>query len=172
MQKLIARVSGLAGGLLLLAALGSGCASVQSSSHVQANIKKYCSVWDEIVNHGKLELFNDTNFTTNVVMHMSPDNLVGIGPARDYYANFIKGFSNIEFTIIDCFGQGDKLVKHWRFQGKHTGDFFGVPATGKSVNIQGVTLVRMVNGKIAEEQDFFDNLEFNTQLGLPPPPTK
>lgn len=172
MPNLLHCVSSLASGLVLVAALGSGCASVRSGSHVQANIKKYCSVWDEIVNHGKLELFNDTHFTPQVVLHMSPEDLVGIAPARDYYANFLKGFSSIEFTIIDCFGQGDKLVKHWRFIGKHTGDFFGTPATGKSVNIQGVTLVRMDRGRIAEEQDFFDNLEFNTQLGLAPPPAK
>ena len=66
------------------------------------------------------------------------------------------------------FGQGDKLVKHWNFKGTHTGNFFGIPATGKTVNLDGVTLVSMSNGKIAEERDFFDNMEFMTQLGLMP----
>jgi len=150
----------------------SGCACPRQEHHVQSNIQKYCSVWDQIVNEGKLDLFNDTNFTPDVVMHMSPEDLVGIQPARDYYANFIKGFSNIEFTIVDCFGQGDKIVKHWRFKGKHTGDFFGVPATGKTVDIEGTTLVRMSGGRIAEEQDFYDSLVFNTQLGLMSAPTQ
>jgi hypothetical protein len=36
------------------------------------------------------------------------------------------------------------------------------------VNIDGVTLVRKDSGKIAEERDFFDNLEFMQQLGLIP----
>jgi ketosteroid isomerase-like protein len=57
-------------------------------------------------------------------------------------------------------------VKHWRFQGKHTGDFFGIPATGKNLNIEGVTLVKMKNGKILQEQDFMDNSIFLAQLGL------
>ena len=35
-------------------------------------------------------------------------------------------------------------------------------------DLDGVTLVRMENGKIAEERDFFDNLEFSQQLGLIP----
>ena len=60
------------------------------------------------------------------------------------------------------------LVEHWNSKGTHTGNFFGIPATGKNVDIDGVTLVRMKGGKIAEERDFFDNLEFSQQLGLIP----
>jgi predicted ester cyclase len=94
--------------------------------------------------------------------------VVGIDSARAYYANFLTGFSNIQFTIKDIFGQGDKLVKHWNFKGTHTGVFFGIPPTGKQLNIDGTTLVRMSGGKIAEERDFMDNLDMMTQLGLMP----
>ncbi len=138
------------------------------SDPVEANIKMYTHVWDEIMNHRKLEFFNDSNFTKDVVMHASPADIVGIDSARAYYANFLTGFSNIQFTIKDIFGQGDKLVKHWNFKGTHTGVFFGIPATGKTLSIDGATLVRISGGKIAEERDFFDNLDMMTQLGLMP----
>lgn len=139
---------------------------------VEANIKMYTHVWDEIMNKGKLDLFNDSNFTKDVVMHASPADVVGIDSARAYYGQFITGFSEIQFTIKDVFGQGDKLVKYWNFKGKHTGDFFGIPATGKSVDLDGTTLVRMQDGKIAEERDFYDNMVFMTQLGLMPEQSK
>jgi steroid delta-isomerase-like uncharacterized protein len=142
-----------------------------TTDSVKANIKMYTHVWDEIINKRRLDLFNDSNFTTDIVMHANPD-IVGIDSARAYYANYLTGFSNITFTIRDVFGQGDKLVKHWNFKGTHTGIFFGIPPTGKTVNIDGVTLVRMQNGKIAEERDFFDNLDFMTQLGLMPASAK
>lgn len=135
---------------------------------VAANIKMYSHVWDEIINKRKLDLFNDTNFTKNVVMHTSPSDVVGIDSARAYYTNYVTGFPDVIFTIEDVFGMGNKLVKHWNFKGTHTGVFFGIPATGKKVDIGGVTLVRMEHGKIAEERDFFDNLEFMHQLGLIP----
>ena len=135
---------------------------------VAANIKMYSHVWDEIINKGKLEMFNDSNFTKNVVMHASPADVVGIDSARAYYANYLTGFSDITFTIKDVFGMGNKLAKHWNFKGTHTGVFFGVPATNKKVDIDGVTLVRMSSGKIAEERDFLDNLEFMQQLGIIP----
>ncbi|MBR2649066.1 MAG: ester cyclase [Sediminibacterium sp.] len=139
-----------------------------TTDSVAANIKLYSHVWDEIINHGKFELFNDSNFAKNVVMHVSPADIVGIDSAKAYYSNYVTGFSNVKFTIKDVFGMGNKLVKHWNFKGTHTGVFFGIKPTGKEVNIDGVTLVRMENGKIAEERDFFDNLQFMQQLGLIP----
>jgi uncharacterized protein len=139
--------------------------AIAAVDSVDANIKMYTHTWDEIINHGRLDLFNDSNFTKDVVMHANPD-VVGIDSARAMYSNYVNGFSNIRFTIVDVFGQGDKLVKHWNFKGKHTGTFFGIPATGKNVNVEGATLVKMRGGKIAEEQDFFDNLVFMQQLGL------
>ena len=135
---------------------------------VSANIKMYTHVWDEIINNRKLEMFNDSNFTKDVLMHASPADVVGIDSARAYYANYLTGFSDVTFTVKDVFGMGNKLVKHWNFKGTHTGLFFGIPATNKKVDIDGVTLVRMSSGKIAEERDFLDNLEFMQQLGLIP----
>jgi len=140
----------------------------QMVDSVANNIKMYSHVWDEIINKGKLDLFNDNNFTKNVVMRASPTDVVGIDSARAYYANYVTGFSNVKFDIKDVFGMGNKLVKHWNFKGTHTGTFFGIKPTGKQVDLDGVTLVRMENGKIAEERDFFDNLEFMQQLGLIP----
>jgi predicted ester cyclase len=154
--------------LIIATLLAGGCATKQpgKKDQVEANIKMYTHVWDEIINKGKLGMFNDSNFTKNVVMHASPTDVVGIDSAKAYYANYVTGFSNITFTIKDVFGQGDKLVKYWNFKGTHTVVFFGIAATGKPVSLDGVTLVRMENGKIAEERDFFDNLEFMQQLGL------
>jgi steroid delta-isomerase-like uncharacterized protein len=146
----------------------NGTAKATANDPVAANIKMYTHVWDEIINNRKLDMFNDSNFTKNVVMHASPSDVVGIDSARAYYDNYLTGFSDISFTIKDVFGMGNKLVKHWNFKGTHTGIFFGIPGTNKKVDIDGVTLVRMEFGKIAEERDFFDNLEFMQQLGLIP----
>jgi predicted ester cyclase len=42
----------------------------------------------------------------------------------------------------------------------------GIPATGKTISVEGCTIARMVNGKIVEERDFMDNMDFMKQLGL------
>ncbi|MGJ8592468.1 MAG: ester cyclase [Aquaticitalea sp.] len=135
-------------------------------STIEKDLKMYTQVWDDIVNKGQIDLINDKNFDTNITQINASGNIVGIADFKAYYQNFITGFSEIKFTVIDAFGQGDKIAKHWRFEGKHTGDFFGIPATGNSVNMEGVTLAKMKNGKIIQEQDFLDNSVMMQQLGL------
>jgi steroid delta-isomerase-like uncharacterized protein len=139
-----------------------------SNKRLEANMKMYETTWDKVINEAKLDEINETHFDRNITLVTSPENIVGIEAFRNYYKNYITGFSNVKFTIVDVFGQGDKIVKHWNFKGKHTGDFFGIPATGKNVDVDGVTLVKMKEGKIAQEQDFMDNLEFMQQIGLIP----
>ncbi|NCO63596.1 MAG: hypothetical protein GW839_08495 [Flavobacteriales bacterium] len=126
----------------------------------------YSETWDKIINTGNLDLINNTNFTDDITLVTSPENIVGIDAFKDYYSNFLTGFSDVKFTIVDAFGQGDKLVKHWNFKGTNTGPFFGMPATGKTVDVDGATLVKMKDGKIAQEQDFMDNMVFLQQLGI------
>ncbi len=127
----------------------------------------YTETWDAIINEGRFELFNEQHFTEDVVMHAEPENVVGIEAMAAFYKNFITGFSDIEFTINNVFGEGGQLTKHWTFKGKHTGDFFGIPATGNMVSLDGSTITRMsADGRIAEERDFYDNMAFLSQLGV------
>lgn len=137
-----------------------------SNQDVDKNIKMYSETWDEIINQGNLDLINETHFTSDITLVSNPENIVGIDNFKSYYSNFITGFSEPQFTIVDIFGQGDKMVKHWHFKGVHSGDFFGIPATGQTVDIEGTTLVKMKDGKIAQEQDFMDNMAFMQQLGI------
>ncbi len=142
------------------------CLMSCGDSKNKKDIKMYSETWDQIVNDGNLDLINNTNFTEDITMISSPENIVGIDNFKAFYQNFITGFSDIQFTVVDIFGEGDNIIKHWNFKGKHTGDFFGIPATGKSVDIEGVTLAKMKDGKIAQEQDFMDNMLFMQQLGI------
>ncbi|MGC1203810.1 MAG: ester cyclase [Flavobacteriaceae bacterium] len=149
----------------LISILFIGFVSCENAK-VDKNIKMYTQVWDKIINNGKLDQINDTNFDENITMIYSPENIVGIEDFKAYYSNFVTGFSNVQFTQKDVFGQNDKIVKHWNFKGTHSGDFFGIPATGKTVDVEGTTLVKMKDGKIAQEQDFMDNVVFMQQLGI------
>jgi steroid delta-isomerase-like uncharacterized protein len=142
--------------------------SGEENKQLADNLKMYETTWDEIINKRKIDMINDKNFTSDITMIAKPENVVGIDAFKKHYDNFLTGFSEISFTVTDIFGKDDKIVKHWNFKGKHTGDFFGIAPTGKDVNISGVTLVKMKDGKIAQEHDFYDNMEFMQQLGVIP----
>ena len=116
---------------------------------------------------GDTSVANENNFQKDVVVVTAQGDLVGIKAVKDFYMNYLNGFSNIEFTILDAFGQGERIVKHWNFKGTHTGDFFGIPSTGNKLDLSGTTLVTMKDGKIAKEQDFFDMQSLILQLQKP-----
>ena len=162
---------------LFLSVLATSCKNEPSkeclqfetaSKQLAENIKMYKTTWDEILNKGQIDEINEVNFDSNITLITSPENIVGIEAVKAFYKNYVDGFSNISFTIVDVFGQGNKIVKHWNFKGTHTGELFGISATGNEVDFDGVTIVKIKDGKIAQEQDFFDNLEFMQQLGIIP----
>ncbi len=157
----------LASILLLLTLAFAACAPEQKEDPSVRNIASYTATWDRVVNKGEINLL-DSAYAPSIVLHTKPAEIHGIDSAKAYYANFVTGFSNREFSVKEIFGHGEKLVKYWRFKGVHTGPFFGIPPTNKAVDVEGATIARMVGGKIVEEQDFFDNLEFMQQLGLIP----
>ncbi len=136
----------------------------ESEKVAQKNIDSYSKTWDLVINEGKVDVL-DSAYAPEIVVHAVPE-IKGIAAAKAYYANYVTGFSNRKFIVKETFASGDKLTKYWQFKGTHTGDFMGIPATGKTIDVEGCTIARMVNGKIVEERDFMDNMDFMKQLGL------
>lgn len=133
---------------------------IKAEKQVEANIKMYKETWDKIFNQRDIEQVNDKNFATDVLLLNQKEGVraQGIEGFKKAFNSYLIAFTDIKFTFIDVWGHGDKLVKHWNFQGKHN-------KTGNMMNLSGVTLVKMKDGKIIEEQDFDDNLWYNQQLG-------
>ena len=78
----------------------------------------------------------------------------------------LASFSDISCQADDIVAEGDKVVARWTWKGKHTGEFMGVPPTGKQVAITGISIFRIADGKIVEEWGEQDNLGMMQQLGM------
>ena len=135
----------------------------QLSEQIQIDVKMYSELWDKFLS-GDTNAINNSTFTEDVVVVTEQGNIVGIDAVKEFYLNYLEGFSEIEFQIIDAFGRGDKLIKHYNFKGKHTGTFMGIPATGNYLNLSGTTIVTMREGRIAKEQDFYNMKSLLDQL--------
>jgi len=136
---------------------------LNDQEQLQKDIAMYEDTWMRFLK-GDTSLVNEERFQKDVVVVTSQGDLVGIEACKKHYMNFLNGFSNIEFTIPEVIGQGNRLVKHWNFKGTHTGTFFGIPASGNKLNLSGTTLVTIKDGKIAKEHDFFDMMSMISQL--------
>ena len=89
------------------------------------------------------------------------------GPAefKNFHQRFLKAFPNIVITVEDTVSEGDKIAARCTVRAKHEGDGLGFAATGKQVEITGMCIVRIREGKIVEAWNNFDFLKMHSQLG-------
>tara|TARA_B100000768_G_scaffold97877_1_gene91282 strand:+ start:102 stop:605 length:504 start_codon:yes stop_codon:yes gene_type:complete len=137
-----------------------------ANAQIQKDIVTYKTVWDRVFLERDINLIDTDSFDEQATVVTATGNVTGIDAFKGYYNNYLTGFSDAEFTFINIFGQGDNIVKHWNFKGTHDGEMFGIPASGNKLDISGTTIVKMKDGKILQEQDFFDTKSFESQLGL------
>jgi steroid delta-isomerase-like uncharacterized protein len=71
--------------------------------------------------------------------------------------------STLQHDLVDA---GDTVVESWVFQGTHTGPFMGIPATGRSVQVRGIEIWRLADGKIVERWGVLDSGAVMDQLGV------
>lgn len=79
-----------------------------------------------------------------------------------------QAFPDMNTTVNDMVAEGDKVVIRFTIRGTHTGDMMGIPPTGKSGEIAGITMLRLEDGKIVEEFSLADMMTLYQQLGLVP----
>jgi len=82
-----------------------------------------------------------------------------------------KAFPDVSIVPEKLIAEGDLVTIYWIARGTNTGTGNGLPATGKKAELAGITIWRIVNGKIKEEWSAFDQLSMMQQLGLLPQKT-
>jgi predicted ester cyclase len=94
----------------------------------------------------------------------------GIEGARDAFTTATKIFSDWSHEVLQQFSDGDFVITRVVGRGKHTGDFLGIPATDKDVQMEGIAIHRVVDGKIVEHWGQVDAMGMLVQMGVVPPP--
>ena len=106
---------------------------------------------------------NDPDFVNLSSPHGIPADREG---GKMYLSGFLNAFPDSQFTIDDMIAEGDRVATKKTFTGTHTADFGEIPATGKSVTLQFVDIMRVRDGKIIEHWLSMDQLSFLQQLGV------
>ena len=83
-----------------------------------------------------------------------------------------QAFSDLHTKTEMLIAEGDKVVEYFTTTGKQTGEFLGIPATGKSTSVEGISIFRIANGKIVEHWGVNDALALLMQLGAMPAPSR
>jgi hypothetical protein len=82
---------------------------------------------------------------------------------------FVEAFPDVRSTVNFLVAEGDLVVGHQTTTGHHQGEFMGVPATGKSVTVDEIHIVRIVNGQAVEHWGLANDMAMLAQLGVMAP---
>lgn len=133
-----------------------------SSTRNRALSSRYYEAW----NSGDLaipdEIFAETFFINDpgspVPLVMGPNGVKG--RMRDYRA----AFPDLEIEVEDVVGEGDRVATRWTLRGTHLGVFAGFEATGRRIEVPGITIHRADGGLIVEAWVNWDTLGMRRQL--------
>lgn len=122
---------------------------------------------EEILGRGNFDLLDEIT-ADNYADHNLP---AGVTPRQSIGA-FRAGFPDVEVTVEDVLAEGEKAVVRYTIRGTNTGSFFGMPPTGKSVRMSGISVYRIVGDKLVEGWVEYDQLGLLQQLGVVPSPDR
>jgi steroid delta-isomerase-like uncharacterized protein len=124
----------------------------------------------EIFGSGDLDELDEL-VSEDAVDHDTQNPFAGIhGPegAKRTAGIYRAAFSDLQITVEDQLADGDKVVTRWKAVGTQDGDLAGLPASGRSSTVTGITIDRIEGGKIVESWGNWDTLGMMQQLGAVP----
>jgi predicted ester cyclase len=94
----------------------------------------------------------------------------GMDGARQAFTYALGAFSDFRHEISAQYADGDVVITRITGSAKHTGEFLGIPATGKQVSMEGIAIHRIADGKVVEHWAQVDAMNLMMQMGAIPPP--
>ncbi len=105
----------------------------------------------------------------NFVDHdLPPGQPEGIEGMKAMTSMFFSAFPDLKSTINQLVAEGDLVIGHMTTEGTQTGEFMGMPASGKKMSISEMHMVRVVDGKAVEHWGVADAMGMMQQLGATP----
>ena len=106
--------------------------------------------------------------TPDFIAHIGDYPEMDLQAFQQYQKKYYAAFSNTSITIEDMIAEDDRVVTRYIFTGTHQADFWGIPPTGKSVEIKGIWIHRLANQCIVEGRDWglMDIYGMMRQLGV------
>ena len=94
--------------------------------------------------------------------HDWPEGATGPQAFRKYYAALRAAVPDARYEVDDLIAEGDRVVVRWRLLGTHEGDFRGIAPTGHAIELKGIAIYRVNEGRLMERwvvSDLYGMLE-------------
>lgn len=119
---------------------------------------------NEAINGGNLAVVDELAHPDYIYRNPTEE-LRGAEAVKGLFAAYRVGFPDFHLRVDERVAENDQIVQAFTLTGTHRGEFMGIPATGKTIEVHGVVFSRFAAGKIVEEWEVIDQLSFLEQLG-------
>lgn len=123
----------------------------------------------DLLNAGDVDGFGDLlgdDFVEHEELPVGAPTKEGV---KDFFRMHLAAFPDLRMSAEDILPSGDRVVARVRMSGTHQGEFMGIPATGKAVDVQLVDIIRFGDDGLASEHwGVFDTMTMMQQLGAVP----
>ena len=103
---------------------------------------------------------------------MDNDAMPGMAPGKegmiDMIGMYVNAFPNLNIVVDHWVAEGDLVAGVMTTEGTQTGEFMGMPASGKAFSVREMHMVRVANGKMVEHWGLANELSMMQQLGAMP----
>jgi steroid delta-isomerase-like uncharacterized protein len=121
-------------------------------------------LYDEMVNPNRLD--NLAEVISDELV--GPDGMRGAASFANTMTRLRGTLPDLHYTIEDLVAEDDRVVVRWTLRGTHTGEFRGLPPSGKKIVNTGFAIFRIANGKIVHATVETDRLGFLMAIGRIP----
>jgi steroid delta-isomerase-like uncharacterized protein len=136
---------------------------------VEENQELVRQMFERAINQRDPSVF-ESFIDTSYVNHDMPAPEPGPEGLRAVMGAFFAAFPDMRIVVEQTVGEGDIVCTRGYFSGTHDGEFMGIPATGKKVNVKYMDMWRLDEGKAVENWVRLDMLGMMQQLGVVPGP--
>jgi steroid delta-isomerase-like uncharacterized protein len=119
--------------------------------------------FEEVWNRGRREAIAEM-LTAECLIHDGDVDSTGPDGFYPFFDRIRGTFSEMQVTVEDTIAQGDAACIRWSCSANHTRDGLGIPPTGKTIHVTGITILRAVGGKVVEAWQNWDMLGLMEQL--------
>jgi steroid delta-isomerase-like uncharacterized protein len=125
----------------------------------------------DVLNQGRLERTDDLVKEDFVELDPLPGQQQGREGLKAIIHVLRTAFPDMHWVVKEMVAEGEKVVTRFVWTGTHRGAFLSIPATGRSVEVKGVVIDRLEDGKMADSRILMDTMSLMQQLGAIPAPS-
>src|SRR5262245_52353590 len=123
--------------------------------------------FEEVWNEGRLDVLDEI-IAPDYLNHSSsiPNSRPGPDDVKRIVRAIRAGIAELHYELLDIVATPDKAAAYLRVTGTHTGELFGIPPTGKPIDVRQMQIEWIRDGRIWQHWRITDELALMRQIGV------